>query len=506
MYPVARTVMCGLTLQGPGPLGIPSVGRRWHRSLGSLRDLLGAYHWVVESNNDPHLAWIAECRSELVTYDLDDVEASRDEANAALERVLAAGDPRGIAAHYQGLLQELSEHQTSLELEDRLARLDAEGFDYLLRHGDREVRIRTVQRAMEVDLAGGFRVLLNFLVHEPDTHVVATGVRALGVLGGAAAIEAFGTFRTHEDPRVRANAVEGLCDAGAGPDQLLPWADDMDHRVRANVAFGLVDQAPDIAREMFRGLLSASGGTVAEILAQIDVERFFDLYVDALDHVPENRVGDVLRSMVKQPDPRVTRLLLGLLEDRERPFSFRSKVMQAARSMAQACGEEHETSKEVLEEAVQEFLDDVTAQERENAEAERAAVDAERAQRQAERDRAQAQTGDGPGAGSGEDRPQRKSGAQQMQDAAKRWVRLTGRVLDSSNKKPIPRATVRLSSSGRQEVTDRRGRFHMDRLVRGERYIFVVECQGYPSRSVHYRCSGQQDQNLQIMLMGTRAR
>lgn len=452
--------------------------------------------------NDPHLEWIEECRSEIPTYDLDDVEASRDEALAALERVVAAGDPRGIASHYEALLKELSSHQTGLELEDRLAQLDVEGFDYLLRNGDREVRIRAIQRAKEVDLDGAFRVLLNFLVNEPDNHVVATGVRSLGSLGGAAALEAFGTFRTHQDPRVRANAVEGLCDAGATPEHLMPWSQDLDHRVRANVAFGLIDQAPDAARTMFRDLLADAGGAVTEILAQIDVERFFDLYVDAIDHVPDDRVGDVLESMVKRPDPRVTRLLLEFLEDRSRSFAFRSKAMQAARALAAICDEDNETSKELLEDAVQQFLDDVTAQERENADAERAAAEAARVQRQAERDEAEAQGADA----STEGAPRRKSGAQQMQEAARMWVRLTGRVLDSANKKPIPRATVRLSSSGRQEITDRRGRFHMERLIRGERYIFVVECQGYPSRSVHYRCSGQQDQSVQIMLIGNRGR
>jgi hypothetical protein len=460
----------------------------------------------VVANNDPHLEWIEECRSEIPTYDLDDIEASRDEANAALERVVAAGDPRGIASHYQSLLQDLAAQQTRLELEDRLASLDAEGLDYLLRNGDREVRIRSIQRATEVDVAGGFPILLNFLVHESDNHVVATGVRALGSLGGAAALHAFGTFQTHEDPRVRANAVEGLCDAGATAEFLLPWAEDLDARVRANVAFGLIDQAPNKAREMFRRLLADAGGAVAEILAQIDVERFFDLYVDAVDHVPEERVGDVLQSMVRQPDPRVTRLLLELLEDRDRSFAFRSKVMQAARTLAQVCGDEHETSRELLQECVQRFLDDVTAQERANADAERAEAEAERERRREEQAAAAEAAAEGAGAEDGPEAPRRKSGAEMMQEAARKWVRLTGRVLNSVTKKPVPRATVRLSSSGRQEITDRGGRFHMDRLIRGERYIFVVECQGYPSRSVHYRCSGQQDQSIQIMLIGSRAR
>lgn len=453
--------------------------------------------------NDPHLEWITQCRSELSGYDLDDVEATRDEADAALERVLAAGDPRGIAAHYQALLQELGEHQTRLELEDRLARLDPPGLDYLLRNGDREVRIRAIQRAVEVDLDGGFRVLLNYLVHEQDSFVVATGVKALGTLGGSNALEAFGTFRTHEDPRVRANAVEGLCDAGASPEFLLPWADDLDNRVRANVAFGLIDRAPDKAREMFRALLIDAGAAVAEILGQIDVERFFDLYVDAIQHLPPERIGSVLQAMARQPDPRVTRLLLDLLEDRSRPFAFRSKVMQAARTLAQNCGEDHETSREVLEEAVQHFLDDVTATERAQQDAERQETQADRERRRAEQAEAAGDFDDEP---EEDEEPRRKSGAEMMQEQARKWVRLTGRVLDSADKRPIPRATVRLSSSGRQEVTDRRGRFHMDRLVRGERYIFVVECQGYPSRSVHYRCSGQQDQSVQIMLMGTRTR
>lgn len=444
--------------------------------------------------NDPHLQWIADCRLELADMDLDDIESNRLEAQAALARVQAAGDPRGVGPRYEELLQELARQEATVRLDEVLADLDIAGLETLLASEEREVRIKAIQRTEEMGLEGGFEVLKVHLVRESDPHVIATGIKALGPLGGVRAIPVYQEYRAHVDPRVRANAVEGLCNAGAGPDELRPWTQDLDHRVRANAAFGLMDGEPKTAREVFRGLLaegSASGQrAVMGILERIDPDRFLEPYLDAIDLCPPELLGDVFQALTRKPDARITRLVLELLEDQERSFAFRSKAMQAARQLAANCGEDEESWKELLEGAVSRFLQDITETER------------------AERDELLGEvSGDEalPDGGEVVEEPPRPSGAAKQQAMARRWVRLFGRVLDSATRKPIPQAIVRVASSGRQESTDRLGRFQLDRLLRGETYVFVVERRGYPTRSVRHRCSGSQDQSIQILLVGSRS-
>lgn len=442
--------------------------------------------------NDPHLQWIAECFAELEGFEQDAIDEHRHEAQVALARVRAAGDPRGVGGRYEELLQALALRERDLKLDEILADLTPEQFQVLLQDPRRQVRLRVLQRAEELGLEGGFEVLEVHLIGELDPYVVASGIKALGVLGGSRAVSVFGNYRRHVDPRVRANAVEGLCNAGATEADLLPWVEDMDHRVRANAAFGLMDLSPRRAREVLRRLLEENDvqaqKAVMEILERIAPGTFLEFYLDALEFGQPEMIGGILAVLTRTPDPRVTRLLLEMLEDEERSFAFRSQVMQAAKALSARLDEDQDTSRELLDAAVKRYFDQITRDERP-----RPAPVVRPPPPEADPEQPE------------EDRPM--TGAERMREEVKKHVRVNGRVMDSSNRKPVPRATVRVASTGRQELTDRRGRFSVDRLVRGETYVFVVERQGYPTRSVRYRCSGQQEQNLQILLIGgSRAR
>lgn len=443
--------------------------------------------------NDPHLQWIAECFQVLEGYDQAAIDEHRREAETALARVRAAGDPRGVGSRYEELLQALMLRERDLKLEDHLRDLTLENFQLLLQDPRRQIRLRLLQRAEEVGLEGAFEVLEVHLIREMDPYVVASGIKAIGVLGGARAIPVFRNYRRHVDPRVRANAVEGLCNAGAAIEDLMPWVEDMDHRVRANAAFGLMDLDPRRAREVLRSLLDERSvpaqKAVMEILERVTPGTYLELYLDALDFCPPDMIGGILETLTRHPDPRITRLLLEMLEDEERSFAFRSQVMQAARALAERLGEEHESSRELLLDAVRTYFREITSEERPRPEVTPVAPPPS------------------PSATEGEEEEEvRITGADRMREEAKKWVRVSGRVLDSSDRKPIQRATVRVSATGRQEITDSRGRFSLERMVRGEVYVFVVEKQGYPTRSVRYRVTGQLDQSIQILLVGSRTK
>lgn len=443
--------------------------------------------------DDVHRSFIAECREKI--EDLPEAELAdlRGEAAAARERADAAGDPLEVVPLYDGLLADMDGFLEEYALERTLAKLDASGLEAILAKGDPALRMRALQGVAERALAEAEPVIHRHLASEQDRFVLATAAKVLGGVGGDASVPVLRRFVRHEDPRVRANAVEGLCGLGAPAEELLRCAEDVDHRVRANVAFGLLETRPDEARRLLRTLLQdpteAARRAAVEVLEKIEPARFLEAYLDALDVAPPDATGTLLRAASRCPDPRVIRFVLDVIEDPERPLSLRSQAMQVCNDLADLTDEE--LYQDALRDAARAFLrklsqDDAPAPAPPRA-PERAAPEPEP-----------------EAAGGVVSSRERKSGADQMRERVKKWITVIGKVTDSIDRKPVRLATVRVASTGMIEYTDRKGQFSMNRLERGETYVFVVDKQGYPTRSVRYRCSGKKEQILRIILVGKR--
>lgn len=435
---------------------------------------------------DVHRRWVSESRARLDTLGPEGLEAMRKEALGARDRAQGAGDPREVVPVYQQLIDEIEALQVAARLEETLSGLDLEGLGELLAHPHRDVRMRTIRRAEELELEGAFQRIRAHLDEEPDPFVVATAVKCLGGLAGEGDWAAFRPWLTDADPRIRANALEGMAAAGAPCDELLRCAKDVDHRVRGNVALGVLDREPAEARRILRSLLEepteSARTTGVGILNQIDPDRFLEPYLEALEILAPGERGPVMEALSRTPDPRVLRLVLDLLDDESQPLAARSQAMQAARSLAEVC--EDEDWSEVLDAAARQFLHALATDDR--------AAPTLRAPAPEPRPKE-------------DDEDRKPTGADIMREKVKRYVKVVGKVFDSADRRPIRGATVRVPSMGYQELTDRKGQFQLDRLLRHEVYVFVVEKPGYPIRSVRYRCSGKKEQLMRILLVGRRA-
>ncbi len=90
-------------------------------------------------------------------------------------------------------------------------------------------------------------LIVQLISNEPDNKVLATGLSYLGKLGRETAVSSLQNFLSHEDSRVRANAVEGI-HVLLGPEKpkpmLEPLLEDPHHRVRANAILALFPLKP----------------------------------------------------------------------------------------------------------------------------------------------------------------------------------------------------------------------------------------------------------------------
>lgn len=98
---------------------------------------------------------------------------------------------------------------------------------------------------------------------EDDNFVIATIVKAMGILGGKKEIETIAPYLNHDDSRVRANAIEGLemiskkGFSGEIIPMLFPQIKDPDHRVRVNALKAMIGSGRVDISAMLSDLLDA---------------------------------------------------------------------------------------------------------------------------------------------------------------------------------------------------------------------------------------------------------
>lgn len=434
-------------------------------------------------SQDVHRTWIAEVRTRMPELDPTALRTMRQDAEAARARAEAAGDPRGVVPLYLELLRDLDAQILGRESEALLASLDLATLARLLASADPELRIRALQRAEELALPGADRAVEALMDREPDLRVLASAAKALGVLGAGNGRPRLQALRGHGDPRVRANAVEGLWGSGVPAEDMIVWVDDPDPRVRGNLAVGLAGSYPETAKNLLRGLLlegTPAGRKVAlDLVVRLGSGILLDPFLEAVDPARPEVAGEILAVLGQIPDPRVVRLLVELMEDKAAPLAVRSKAMAAARSLEPRLDPEA-TGVELLKDVMRDYLRELSASDTPKAPAARP---------------------DEPDAES-RTSAARMSGAERMKQKNRNAVKVVGKVLDATDRRPILRATVRVAQSGMMESTDNRGQFVLERLERGETYVLIVEKQGYPVRSIRYRCGPQNEQVVHILMTG----
>ena len=109
-------------------------------------------------------------------------------------------------------------------------------------YGDREAKLDVIKKVMAMGSDGELPVILEYLDEEDDTWVIASLVKAVGVLGSVSHIPRLQPFLEHDDPRVQANAIEAL--EAIGDDCVVPLIIPMlakqDNRIRANAIKALI--------------------------------------------------------------------------------------------------------------------------------------------------------------------------------------------------------------------------------------------------------------------------
>jgi len=113
---------------------------------------------------------------------------------------------------------------------------------------DPEKRKTAIRKLAEAKDPEAIELITQILANESDPYVLATGVSSLGHLGRESAVPTLQNYLNHDDQRVRANAVDAICEL-LGKEAPKPMLErllkDPSHRVRANVILAVFDTKPN---------------------------------------------------------------------------------------------------------------------------------------------------------------------------------------------------------------------------------------------------------------------
>lgn len=131
---------------------------------------------------------------------------------------------------------------------------DLVALEGLIRSEDYRQRLHAVAAADELRWKDALPLLLERLEVEDHPFVISKLTKVAGFLGGRVALQQLVPFLDHEDARVRANTVEGMVDIPGDEKYryLVPLIEDPSPRVQGNVAVAL----QGIGAEEFASLVS----------------------------------------------------------------------------------------------------------------------------------------------------------------------------------------------------------------------------------------------------------
>ena len=191
---------------------------------------------------------------------------------------------------------------------------------------DEEIRLRAVQEASELGAPEILPLLVDRLSLETSRYVIATLVKAVGNLGGTSVVKQIVPFLDYPDPRVRANAVEGLAMAN-DPEMayhIAPLLGDQDNRVRGNVATYLWNKDPALAREKIEAMLQSPSVW----------DRESALY--AIEKIRDESLNPLLKKLLRDKSLTIVRKAASLLSSLDDSSKSQSPAPSAAPKPAPA--------------------------------------------------------------------------------------------------------------------------------------------------------------------------
>ncbi len=270
------------------------------------------------------------------------------EINQIIEKLCSSSDPatRYFAKKTIKKIKD-SMQKTEPELAFTPAVQQGSGFEVLkvlLASSNSENR----QRALKA-LSVGFNMealpyLVEMLKSEKDPFVIASLVKLVGKYGGAGNIDNLSVFLNHEDPRVRANTIEGLELAGTEKiiAYIVPFINDVDNRIRANAVKALSKFKSDEMLEVLGSMIKSDQLWMRDsaifALQQVASEPAVDLLCGAVMDSEKNISNNAMQALIKIGSvyalKKVDELRLALKEKSSVP-SFK-KIINASSDGAHA--------------------------------------------------------------------------------------------------------------------------------------------------------------------------
>lgn len=192
-----------------------------------------------------------------------------------------------------------------------------------------EARLKVLKSVALKPLPGMLQVLVEKIGEEQDPFVIATMVKLIGKNGGPEQIDIIKKYLTHEDLRIRANAIEGL--EMIGTEKIIPFVvpflNDLDNRIRANAVKAMskfsMDETFNVLRAMIKSEHLWMRDSAIFALSQINSDSAIDLIGSALYDKDRTISNHAMQTLLKIASPQA---LKHVDEFREKAKSSKSSV------------------------------------------------------------------------------------------------------------------------------------------------------------------------------------
>ena len=378
---------------------------------------------------------------------------------------------------------------------NEIDQLNMEVFLKYLSAPETDLRVRVVLKAIEVDFEATVPYMKERLSSEKELHVCSALVKAIAWLSLGSELEFLSNYISHEDPRVRANTIEGLghCSSEVKDSLFIAMLGDPHHRVALNASIALQEKDASLLAETLEELWQSKNVNARKAVVWASAKHLpWEVGKAHLAKALQDSHVDVrlkaLESLPSLADPDLVDQLVSLLREARESKDSWYEALRETLFKWQACSDGE--IRTLVEEAVSETLmlergiapKDEGKKSVSKVENEKASIAPAKSRLRAPKKNAQ-------------------------KDKKKRtlWTRLSGRVVEGVRKNPLSNVTIRLANSGSQELSDRNGRFCFERIEANKVHVFICEKTGWPNTSFRYRASGQRDQRV-IIRMRSRGR
>jgi|GEM_PF-999166 hypothetical protein len=329
----------------------------------SLKELIRSEHEEVSKTAHRALEELASAGSEDASLFLEDQKEEQKEPETFV--------PDGMDDLLPQLKHEAEQEKKEDEQKKRKEAVILFRYKEELESEDPQKRMNAIRKLAEAKDPEAIELITQILANESDHHVLATGLSSLGHLGRESAVATLQNYLTHEDHRVRANAIDAI-NMLLGPDAQKPMLEKMlkdpHHRVRSNVILSIFNTKPN---ECFLALNNlAHSSNEEEQLSALYCFEFLqqDTHLGMLQRF-FSKGGNAQREKTRQilenwtGDKEISQFILEAPADKFQEFyknHLEKKRQEAKRAAAepQAMKAEAEAAKSTNEQTMDEILGD----------------------------------------------------------------------------------------------------------------------------------------------------